>query len=69
MKNIKFSKVSSWKGGAVYHATDGSKTIPFEVSYHPDRIGVLKRVECSQLPGMFEEYKMSVIKNRIKLLF
>jgi len=68
MNKITFKIVSKWPNNAVYHATDGKKTIPFNIETVHDGIGSLKRVECSRI-GYFEEYKMQDIKNRIVNLF
>jgi hypothetical protein len=56
----KFDKTTMYQGKlTICYSTDNLGT---------DRIGTLKRVECSKI-GMFEAYKMSEIKQKINELF
>jgi hypothetical protein len=64
----KFKVIHAWHKSKLYHATNESETIPFEVEFIKDRIGVLKRVECTKC-GFFESYSMTEIKNKIETLF
>lgn len=69
LKMIKFKIVNKFGKETLYSANNGKKWINFNVEDRGrDGIGNLKRVECS-LIGMFEEYSITKIKNRIKELF
>ena len=66
---IKFKKITSFVDSTVYQATNGQRTIAFEVTkLGRDKIGYLKRVESTQT-GMFESYKMKEIKKKIVSFF
>lgn len=57
-------KVDSWSNVALYKASNGIKSANVEITTTKDRLGSLKRVECGKM-GMFEEYSMTVIKEKI----
>ena len=63
---MKYKKIHSWDNQTLYHAMNDKKMIiPFTVTNIVDKIGSLKRVECS-LTGDFEVYGMKEVKKRIE---
>jgi hypothetical protein len=65
---IYFKKINQWDNTILYQATNGKLTYNVEVETVKDKLGNLKKVECS-LTGHFEEYSMEAVKERVRKAF
>lgn len=68
MNQITIKKVGAYPHHALYQATDGKTTIPYDVELIRDGIGRLYVLECSQC-GYFDAYSLRQVHNKIKGLF